>query len=204
MILLDMAEELFVGATRLACGMSVFYRGAELQHGPARIFFANHGSQLDFLAIWAALPVQIRKVTRPVAARDYWERPGVRGLLSKNIFRAIYVDRQREPTRDPLDEVRAGLREGCSIIIFPEGTRSLDGNVAPFKSGIHRLATEFPHLELVPVYLENLSRILPKGEVLPLPLLSRVIFGDRLHRQEGEEKNEFLARARDSLLALKV
>lgn len=173
-----------------------------------RIFFANHTSHLDFVVIWASLPKAMRARTRPVAGADYWERGRVRRYLSTRVFGAVLIERPssghspREAERS-IARIAAAMEGGCSIIVFPEGTRSLDGEVHPFKSGIFHLCRLAPGVELVPVYLANMNRILPKGEVVPVPLLGRVIFGAPLHLEPAEEKAAFLARARDALLALR-
>ena len=60
-----------------------------------------------------------------------------------------------------------------------------------------------PEIEVIPVYLENLNRILPKGHLLPVPMLSRITFGAPLHLQPAEEKDAFLERARQAVRALK-
>jgi 1-acyl-sn-glycerol-3-phosphate acyltransferase len=97
-----------------------------------------------------------------------------------------------------------GLGERNSLIVFPEGTRSLDGEVGPFRSGLFYLSRLRPDAELVPVFLENLNRILPKGQSLPVPMLSRVVFGEPLAFLPHESKDEFLARARAALIQLRA
>jgi 1-acyl-sn-glycerol-3-phosphate acyltransferase len=173
-----------------------------------RVYFANHTSHLDFVVIWSALPPDLRARTRPVAGSDYWLRGPVRRYLSSRVFRAILIERAGA-TSSPatatrsIEQIAEGMGDERSIIVFPEGTRSLDGEVKPFKSGLYHLCRIKPGLELVPVYLAHMHRILPKGELLPVPLLGRVIFGAPMKLQPGEEKAAFLTRARDHLLALR-
>lgn len=172
--------------------------------GAPRIFFANHTSNLDFLVIWSALPSGIRRHTRPAAAKDYWSRGVIRPLLARNLFRAVLIERKKVTVgSNPLSQLAAAIEAGDSILIFPEGTRSLSGKVRVFKSGLYHLARRFPDVELVPVYLDNLSRILPKGEFLPVPLLCSASFGPPMALNPGEAKEAFLARARENLLALR-
>lgn len=173
-----------------------------------RVYFANHTSHLDFVVIWSALPPDVRARTRPVAGADYWNRGRVRRYIASKVFDAILIQRAGAGTSpaqaaQSIDQIAAGMGDTRSIIVFPEGTRSMDGEVLPFKSGLYHLCRMKPDLELVPVYLANMNRILPKGEVLPVPLLGRVIFGPSMRMKHNEEKKAFLARAREALLALR-
>lgn len=168
-----------------------------------RIYFANHSSHLDSLVLWAVLPPALRARVRPAAAKDYWGKPGLRARIAQS-FRAVLIDRARDdPDADPLRPLEDALAEGDSLIIFPEGTRNPEGQVQPFKSGLYRLALAHPNVALVPVYLENLHRILPKGYFLPVPLTGAVVFGPALALAPGEAKQDFLNRARQSVLALR-
>ena len=170
-----------------------------------RIYFGNHTSHMDFVVLWSVLPDEVRAQTRPVAAEEYWSCSKLRSYLASKVFRAILVDRQSttvEQRRDQMERMLAGMGKDQSLILFPEGTRGNGDEVQPFKSGLFHLAKAKPGLELVPVYLENLNRVLPKGEYLPVPLLSRVYFGAPLQLQEGEAKAEFLERARQALIGL--
>jgi 1-acyl-sn-glycerol-3-phosphate acyltransferase len=190
---------------RLASGPSV--RCAEDR--PCRgqcIYFANHSSHLDFVVLWAVLPKDLRARTRPVAARDYWESSRLRQYLATRVFRAVLVDRaggSLGQLRVQMDQLIAVLDAGDSLIIFPEGTRGSSGEIGPFKSGLDYLARQRPDVDLVPVHLHNLQRIMPKGEFLPVPQLSCVCFGAPLPRLEGESKAAFLARAREAVERLK-
>ena len=173
-----------------------------------RVFFGNHTSHLDFVVIWSALPPAIRAHTRPVAGADYWGRGRLKRYLSREVFHAILIERAGAASSpataaQSLEQIAAGMGGESSIIVFPEGTRSMDGTLLPFKSGMYHLCRMKPGLELVPVYLANLNRILPKGEILPVPLLGRVVFGPPMFLEPNEEKSAFLARAREALLALK-
>ena len=169
-----------------------------------RIYFANHTSHLDFVIVWSALPKRLRLLTRPVAARDYWET-GLRRYLALNVFNAVLVDRVRSEatTPNPLDILLDGLGERHSLIIFPEGTRGDGTQLGEFKSGLYRLGRARPDVELVPVYIDNLNRVLPKGEFAPVPMLASVSFGAPMHVGDGEEKADFLDRARNAILELR-
>jgi 1-acyl-sn-glycerol-3-phosphate acyltransferase len=171
-----------------------------------RVYFANHSSHLDALVIWGALPATVRRVTRPVAAQDYWQKSGLRSFLATRIFRSVLIPR---PTvglfggRGSLAPLLRELDRGGSLIFFPEGTRGNGQGVAEFKGGLYQLCRERSGLEAVPVYLTNLNRVLPKGEFLPIPVGSRVTFGPPLCLKSGEGRCDFLSRAREALRELR-
>ena len=170
-----------------------------------RVYYANHTSNGDFVLIWTVLPPNMRKRTRPVAAPDYWLTSKLRAFIGREVFNAVLIDRNPETrTDDPISQMVAALDEGSSLIIFPEGTRNMgEEPLLPFKTGLFHLATQRPDVDLVPVWIENLNRVMPKGEVLPIPLICTVTFGDPLHLVDGEDKDAFLARSHAALLALK-
>jgi 1-acyl-sn-glycerol-3-phosphate acyltransferase len=170
-----------------------------------RIYFANHASHLDFVLVWAALPPKLRAMTRPVAAKDYWDRPGFRRYLGVKVFNAVLVDRQpaQSSPQTAMDILLEGLGERHSLIIFPEGTRGDGLTIAPFKSGLYRLGKARPDVELIPAYINNLNRVLPKGEFVPVPMLASVSFGEPMQVGEDEDKEAFLERARNAILELR-
>jgi 1-acyl-sn-glycerol-3-phosphate acyltransferase len=170
-----------------------------------RVYFANHTSNGDFILLWAVLPPRLRAATRPVAALDYWLKTPMRAFVGREVFRAVLIDRRPEArVADPVTQMAEALDQGSSLIIFPEGQRnSSESPLLPFKSGLYHLARMRPEVDLVPVWIENLNRVMPKGEVIPVPLLCTVTFGPALHVEEGEEKAAFLDRASAALLALK-
>lgn len=188
--------------TRLVTG--VHRISEQKMAGPPRIYFSNHASHLDFVVIWAALPGYFRHRVRPVAAADYWDRGAIRRWLARNVFRAVLIPRGKVSREDdPIGKMIDAMEKGCDLIIFPEGTRSVDGKVAEFKAGIYSLAKHYPQAELIPVFLENLNHILPKGEFLIVPVMGNAIFGPVCKGpQAGESRQEFLVRARASLLEL--
>jgi 1-acyl-sn-glycerol-3-phosphate acyltransferase len=168
-----------------------------------RIYFANHQSHLDWVLIWAALPSELRRKTRPIAARDYWTASRFRHWLTREVFNAVYVVRQRSDDQDPLEPLAEALQQGDSLVIFPEGTRSNKGEPQAFKSGLYHLAEQFPDVQLVPAWIDNVQRVMPKGEVVPVPILCTVTFGAPLRLGPGEEKRSFLERARAAVIGLR-
>jgi 1-acyl-sn-glycerol-3-phosphate acyltransferase len=195
------SSALLVGVVKLLVGAYARWIGSQ-PTANQRIYFANHTSHIDTLAIWSSLPRALRPRTRPVAARDYWGK-GLRKYIATRGFGAVLIERSRENTpADPLDPLRAALREGDSLIIFPEGTRGTSNVPARFRSGLFRLAGEFPAVELIPVYLDNLHRSLPKGALLPVPMVCTVRFGASMALAPGEGCEEFLERARNAVVVL--
>ena len=269
-----------------------------------RIYFANHQSHLDLVMIWAALPEELRSITRPIAARDYWANTPLKRWITTEVFNAIYVERggsapvpkdlatpaktvaravakpadrsvmreRIDPALDgapwtaepqasgeagmvathdsnappvsspvsspveaslqaelplgprpqgdeasaepalvpgsaeallPLQPLIDALQSGDSIIIFPEGTRGHTGEPQKFKSGLYTLAQMFPEVVLVPAWIDNVQRVMPKGEVVPVPILCSVTFGAPIQLEPDEGRRPFLERAREAVVALR-
>jgi 1-acyl-sn-glycerol-3-phosphate acyltransferase len=191
-----------LGLVRLLTGSQARWYGCPPK-AEQRIYFANHQSHADLILIWAALPQVLRTVTRPIAARDYWTRTPFRQWITSKVFNAIYVARERTADQDPLEPLAEALESGDSIILFPEGTRGHAEEPQPFKAGLYNLALRFPQVVLVPAWIANVQRVMPKGEVVPVPVLCSVTFGAPLKLEEGEERRAFLDRARSAVIALR-
>lgn len=197
---------MIAGLIRLLTGVQARWVGCE-PLARQRIYFANHRSNLDAPVIWASLPAPLRRATRPVAAKDYWERGALRRYLANDVFRVVLIERTGITVHNnPLTRMDQALDEGASLILFPEGTRQgeEDAGMNPFKPGLWHVARKHPDVELIPVWLENLNRILPKGEVFVVPLLASATFGAPFERIEGETKPEFIARAQAAVAALEA
>ncbi|EPG37831.1 lysophospholipid acyltransferase family protein [Acinetobacter colistiniresistens] len=189
---------------RLLTGARSLWVGCEPEL-KQRIYYANHNSHIDFILLWSSLPIHIRRQTRPIAASDYWLKDGFRRFLIQDTFSGVTIQRNRSDQQDPLQPVKDVLTEGYSIIFFPEGTRNLNDDVEllEFKSGLYHLSQQFPDVEVVPVWISNLKRVMPKGAFIPLPLLSTVIFGEPLVLDQFADKEQFLHHAQQQLLKLK-
>ena len=169
-----------------------------------RVYFANHTSHLDAVVIWASLPHEIRELTRPIAAEDYWMRGPTRRYLARHVFNTLLINRKKVKVhQSPVDMMIREMGDKYSVIIFPEGGRTEGGEVSEFKSGLYYLSKKRPDLELVPVYIHNMNRILPRGEVFPVPLLTSVSFGPPMWLEQDESKADFLERTRKALVRLK-
>lgn len=172
------------------------------------IYFTNHSSHLDTLALWAALPKEIRVTARPVAAKDYWGKGDnsvkdkVKQFIALNVLNCVLIDRDFSRHENPLEPLFTALQNGDSLIIFPEGTRRAQAEPSEFKGGLYHLTEAFPAVKLIPVYLDTLHRSMPKGAVLPVPLICTVRFGAAINLKTNEHKKDFLARARKAVLAL--
>ena len=195
-------------------GLVLFARAITAVHadwrgvGPTerqRVYFANHVSNGDMPMIWCVLPAHLRKKTRPVAAADYWLQSNWRAFFGRDVFRGVLIDRRADArTDDPMAAILTALDQGYSLIIFPEGLRNQGPEpLKPFKSGLYNITTARPDVELVPTWIANLNAVMPKGEIIPLPLMVRVIFGAPVALTEGEERHAFLERAAAALLALR-
>ena len=279
-----------MGIVRLLTGAQARWYGCPPK-AEQRIYFANHQSHADLVMIWAALPEELRSITRPIAARDYWANTPFKRWITTEVFNAVYVERAATapaasapvahaeatpapapaavappaeriepsmepllpitspvaegpveavneaqgvldlpappppplpppvepqpvpepeppaeaapPASDPLAPLVEALRSGDSIIIFPEGTRGHTGEPQKFKSGLYTLATMFPEVVLVPAWIDNVQRVMPKGEIVPVPILCSVTFGAPVRVEEGEERRPFLDRARAAVIALR-
>ncbi len=243
---------LLLGIVRFLTGSQARWYGCPPK-AEQRIYFANHQSHADMVLIWAALPEELRSITRPIAAKDYWTKTPFRQWITTAVFNAVYVDRQATPARpaapvasdptvtqaaaadadtaaaggrdpspeappstptpeelraalpesDPLAPLVRALESGDSIVIFPEGTRGHGDEPQAFKSGLFKLAQMFPQVVLVPAWINNVQRVMPKGEVVPVPILCSVTFGTPIQLEAGEERRPFLDRARRAVIALR-
>ena len=193
---------LLLGIIRALTGAQARWQGCPPK-AEQRIYFANHQSHADLVLMWAALPEELRSITRPIAAKDYWTKTPFKKWITTAVFNAIYVDRVKTGEQDPLEPLINALASGDSIILFPEGTRGNQEEPQKFKSGLYNLALKFPDVVLVPAWINNVQRVMPKGEVVPVPILCSVTFGIPIALGAEENRADFLTRARDAVIALR-
>ncbi len=198
------AGKLIIGAAGLLTGVRAIWSGTSPK-AEQTLYFANHTSHGDFVLLWATLPPDLRALTRPVAGLDYWTASKLRQFIGADVFNALMIRRDGSGQGDnPVEQMKAALEAGDSLIMFPEGTRNTgDEILLPLKSGLFHLARACPNVRLVPVWIENLKRVLPKGTLVPIPLACTVRFGTPIVLAEGEDKSSFLARARSAMLDLR-
>lgn len=199
----NLTRTILAVAARFLSGASVRWLDCE-PDTCQRVYFANHTSHLDAIVLWSALPQPVRDVTRPVAAKDYWSAGPVRRFMANRLFNAMLIDRTEiKVHQSPVDVMIREIGHHFSLIVFPEGGRSSGEEIGEFKSGLYYLCKKRPDLELIPVHIDNMNRILPRGEVLPVPLLTRITFGPPMWLEAGEPKADFLRRAREAVRRLK-
>jgi 1-acyl-sn-glycerol-3-phosphate acyltransferase len=197
------AMSLFLlGLVRLLTGAQARWYGCPPK-AEQRIYFANHQSHADLVLMWAALPQELRSITRPIAAKDYWTASTFKRWITTEVFNAVYVEREKKGDADPLQPLIDALESGDSLILFPEGTRGFTEDPQPFKSGLYNLARRFPGVVLVPAWIHNVQRVMPKGEVVPVPVLCSVTFGAPVALSENEPRADFLVRAREAVMAMR-
>jgi len=154
-------------------------RGREHLAGSAPfILIANHSSHLDTISLLSLFPLGRLRRIRPVAAADYFERNKFVSIFTKTLFNILPIARKNITTENnPLRRMREALQAGDSLIIFPEGTRGSGDQVGEFRSGVAHLIEKLPDVPVVPAYLVNMGRSLPKGEFIPVPFFCEIRIG---------------------------
>jgi 1-acyl-sn-glycerol-3-phosphate acyltransferase len=163
----------------LSVVMGLAVRGRENlpKKGPA-IIIANHNSHLDTLSLMARMPLPALPHVRPVAAADHFGK-GAAGFFARFFLQAILVERHSKLGMNALDPVLAALDRHEIVIFFPEGSRGEAEVLGKFKHGIAHLAQARPGVPIVPVYLHNMGKCMPKGARLFVPFNCEMIAGPR-------------------------
>ena len=181
-------------------GLTVRHRERLPARGPA-IIAANHNSHLDTVALLSLFPLEEVPNVRPVAAADYFMRPGLMRWFSLNVIGIIPVARGGVAEGvDPLDECYRALERGEILLIFPEGSRGEPEQMAELKSGISYLAKRLPTVPVIPVFMRGLGKSMGKGTFIPIPFFVDVFVG-RPFSWTGE-KDSFMERLREAFVHL--
>lgn len=134
---------------------------------PPMLLIANHNSHLDTPAILRALPRDLQRRTAVAAATDYFYATTARSLAVTLALNAFPFSRE-DAVRSSLEYCGDLMDRGWSILIYPEGTRSITGTMAPFRDGIGLLAAELD-APVLPIAVTGTHEALPKGRSRPQP-----------------------------------
>jgi len=181
-------------------GLTVRHRERLPARGPA-IIAGNHNSHLDTVALLSLFPLEEVPNVRPVAAADYFMKPGFMRWFSLNVIGIIPVARGGVTEgSDPLEECYRALERGEILLIFPEGSRGEPEQMAELKSGISYLAKRFPTVPVIPVFMRGLGKSMGKGTFIPIPFFVDVFVG-RPFSWTGE-KHSFMDKLREAFAHL--
>ena len=143
------------------------------------ILIANHNSHMDTMAIMSAIPSRYIHKVHPIAARDFFGGSLFKKILMRYLVNATLIQRDRDdPNNDPIDSMDKMLKKSRSLILFPEGSRGTPGVMSKFKKGLGYLIQRNPEINVIPVYLDNVYKTLPRGKNLILPYNCSIKFGD--------------------------
>lgn len=185
---------------RLLCklnGVKVKISGQEnIVYDRPQIFVSNHQGYFDIFALSGYLPVQIRWV----AKASLFKIPFVGWAMSAAGY--IPVERgDHKKAYEAFNKTLEKIKEGCSIIIFPEGTRSEDGIIGPFKKGSNLIASRSKS-PMVPITIIGSGDIIKKGSAVINPGAIRVIISPPIEPSPNKKENEALLQSiRDIIIA---
>jgi len=141
------------------------------------VLVANHASHLDAVALLSALPLRSLNRAYPIAARDYFCANEFRLALAAIIANVMLFDRDSKGVDDLKLCQRMLDERGNVLVMFPEGTRSIDGRVGIFRRGVGLLLAGTPY-PVVPCYIDGTFRAWPKGALIPRPARVRLAIGE--------------------------
>jgi 1-acyl-sn-glycerol-3-phosphate acyltransferase len=170
-----------------------------LTDGPV-VFAGNHHSHLDTPMVLTSIPEPWRYKVFVGAAADYFFRTRTTSTVSALVIGAIPIERSKV-TRRSADQAAALIKQGWSMLIFPEGGRSPDGWGQPFRGGAAYLSSRCD-VPVVPLHIEGTAKILRKGAKRPTPANVRITFGSPLHPVEGESASRYAERIERAVATL--
>lgn len=177
----------------------------KLQKYDQFIIAANHNSHADAVTLMTAVPTNKLANTHPIAAADYFGKNKFTSFISWLFINVKLIPRKKSSDEDndnPINIMDELLKKKKSIIIFPEGSRGKPGKLSPFKKGIGILSEKNQNVPIIPVYLEGISRVLPKGNKIILPSLTKIYFGEAIHITD-ESAEEIVERVEKAIHRLK-
>lgn len=137
------------------------------------IVVANHNTHMDTLFLLRLFPLGLIGKVKVVAAKDYFSH-GPGGRIGRALFDLILLDRHARNAEDAMTPINEALQAGCSIVLFPEGTRGEPGVVQTFKAGIGKLALNHPDVPIQPACIHGVEKTLPRGGLVPVPFAVRI------------------------------
>ena len=190
----------------LVLGINV--TGAEnlpkIDRGP-HIIISNHNSHIDTMVLMSLFTnFQVLKI-HPVAAADYFCNTKLKAFLFKYILGIIPIDRKlrKMHEEDFFKNINTALKQGHTIIMFPEGTRGEDNTLQKFKTGVAHIAKMNQTVPIVPFYLNGPDKILPKKDFIWVPFICDVYIGEHLYIKPNETTKDFTARTEAAVTKLK-
>ena len=187
---------------RIVIGLR-YFNNDNLRNIKQFILIANHNSHMDTMAIMSAIPHRFIHKVHPVAARDFFGKNLFQKILMRYLVNATLIRRDRDnKERDPINDMDKMLKKKRSLILFPEGSRGVAGKMSNFKKGLGYLVQKNPKISVIPVYLENIYKTLPKGKRLILPYNCSIKFGNPI-KFSSLEMNDILKTAKIELLKIK-
>jgi len=165
---------------RLIIGVNFSNNKAFREHDQFLVL-GNHNSHLDTMSILSSIPWRMLGKIHPVAAGDYFGRNPILSFLTKTFVNALLINRNKDPNnpqQKPIDVMDQYIKEGKSLLIFPEGSRGHPEKLQEFKAGAAILLSKNPNVPFIPVYMKGLGKVMPKGDGLLVPQECSIIIGD--------------------------
>jgi len=151
------------------------------------IIVSNHNSHLDTMAIMSVLNLAQLKKVHPVAAGDYFGKSPLKAYITKLFTNALLIQRTKTVnSQNPIELMFECLDKGDSLILFPEGSRGTPQKMQQFKKGIGIVLQKYPNIPYIPVFMQGMGKILPKGESLLVPFDAYVVFGEPSYSKSNE------------------
>lgn len=166
-----------------------FQKAKKLEGIEQFIIVANHNSHLDTMILLSCLPSKLVHKVHPIAAGDYFNKNKLIGFATSFFVNTLYVNRESKVKGENLDFLDSIIKDGKSIIIFPEGSRGAPDELQQFRKGVGVILSKNPSVPFVPMFLDGVGRAMPKGESMPVPFTTQLYVGDPVYT-EGKSVEE--------------